>query len=168
MENFEFILEDTDIFDLNIADELEDIILNIKNQLNKDKEYKVTVSFSVENLTDSRLDTIIFETKKHIKNDTDEDKIKNLLSYQLDVIDKKLSELDINYTNIRITGERMDLNNSIKITFEEKEIQESNSVSNKNRKSILKVREIMPNLEYTKKLAEENAIKIFKNRYNLK
>ncbi|MEV5024791.1 hypothetical protein [Paenibacillus sp. LPE1-1-1.1] len=100
----EFLLEDIDIFDLNLCNKIEENMILEGNQLNKEYEYRVTVSFHVELLKDSRFDNVDVKVRKREKNETRKDKIYNLLDFQMDKIDKSLTHCGISIKNLSILG----------------------------------------------------------------
>lgn len=163
-ESVEFLFEDTDIFDLDINKKVEKNILLVNDQLSKEFEYSVEVSFNVELLKDLRFDKVDVKVNEWNKNETRKDKIYNLLGFQLDSIGKAISNSGLQTKDMSIKGELLEVLNVIKVKIEKKEpIQ--NKQKTKKKSKPLTIRCIMPNEPYindtVSKLASERLNKIY-------
>ncbi|WP_256761434.1 hypothetical protein [Cohnella sp. WQ 127256] len=150
----EIILKDTDIFDSDISRKIEENMILVDSQLNKEYEYKMTVSFHVELLNDIRVEDVDYKVRGWEKNETRKDKINNLLSFQLDKIDKCLSSCGYNIMNMSIQGDHLETQSIIKVQI----IRMASQQSNKRSKSP-KVMSIVPSLSYTQDLVSKLASK---------
>ncbi|ADL50520.1 hypothetical protein [Clostridium cellulovorans] len=165
----EYILNDTDIFDTGIDKKFRLVIENNIGSFTKDKAYVFKVSFHVNLLNDVRFEK--FDILPRVTNKGKiEDKIGDVMSHQLNVLEKILSENNIESYSTTIQGENLEKENMIKI-----ELYEDNSETNFDKRgrriNRIKVSSIIPNLSGVKqnvsRLASERISQIFYDFMNV-
>ncbi|MEK4509460.1 hypothetical protein [Paenibacillus sp. FSL K6-2524] len=154
----EYILQDIDIFDTTLADKLNNAMMTTMDAFEQGNEYNLTVSFHESLLDDySRIYMLNIPDIDAKNNNTMEDKIHNLLSFQIQKIENIITQNGINLMAVGIQGETLEVLNMIKI-----QINKVESEPKKSKKNPLKVTMIIPSLTYLDDLAE-TAIEIILN-----
>jgi hypothetical protein len=149
----EYCLYETDIFDEDIGAKANQVIVPDRNSFTIKKVYKLTVKFHVNLLHDRRFEQIEIPASKTSKG-TREDKISDLLSFQLDKVEQVLKSHDIEIYSMSIEGDYLDSENMIIL-----ELQEDTSIPSfigrgKNKKR-MKAKFIMPSRPYTQEKASQ-------------
>lgn len=159
-----YVLQNTDIFNENIDEKFKDAFLKHQDDYNKDEVYKLIISFHVNYLNDQSFEEISLPVKSKISKNTRNDKIYDLLSFQLDKIEQILSEHGIITYNTTIQGVYLDKEDIIKIEIKEDKVEQKYEGDRKNNRR-LTMRSIVPSLpstcEIASKLATENLNKIY-------
>ncbi|MED1951006.1 hypothetical protein [Brevibacillus centrosporus] len=148
----EFILQETDIFDEDIGRKFNEVIINNKDVFKSECDFKITVSFHVNLLTDERFQqfNIGDSGKRRGRTNTNKDKMYDVLSFQLDKVEQAAIENGIKVYSFKIQGDLLEAENLIKIEIVE---DTSDSITSGRRKG--KISEIIPNLRYTRELVTE-------------
>ncbi|OMD73598.1 MULTISPECIES: hypothetical protein [Paenibacillus] len=136
-----------DLFDLELADQIH-LAMPIITELKHEDNYALTISFHVDLLNDSRMDHVDVPLKKWQTSETREDKIYQLLGFQLGKIDELLCINGINIISATIQGEKLEFNDNIKVQLSLKKENHNVSKKVKNNKP-LKVRSVVPSLPFT-------------------
>ena len=157
----EYILLNTDIFDNEIGAKFNEIIQTDRNKFDKEKIYKLTVSFHVNLLKDKRFEDFSVPPKPYKRNKVSrEEKIGDVLSYQLDKIRKILDENGIEANSTTIQGDDLEAEDIIKIEIYEDVREQKYIGKGKNRRrEKFKVSSIVPSKPGTQKLVSELASK---------
>lgn len=110
------------------------------------------------------MDLVEVPLEKWKKNDSREDKIYNLLGFQMGEIDKAFCDSGLEIIDASIQGEQLEEPNIVKFQINSKEVELSNPKKKKDSKPI-KLRTVMPNLpnfeDKVSKLANEELSKVF-------
>ncbi|MTI71101.1 MAG: hypothetical protein FH751_12700 [Firmicutes bacterium] len=154
----EYILKDTNIFDENISTKFSKVIESNIDNFIKEKVYKLTVSFHVNLLEDTRFEDFNIENPKKTKGYTKKDKIYDVLSFQLVKMEEVLSEKGIEITSSTIQGENLEDEDIIKTKISEDTSEPSYTGRGKN-KTRMKVNSIVPNLHFIQDKVSEHASK---------
>ena len=148
----EYVLKDTDIFDEEIDVKFNQAILKTKDILDREKVYKLTVSFHVNLLNDSRFDEFNVPVPSKTKKDTRKDKIYEVMKFQLDKIETVLEQCNIVVNALTIKGDKLEDEKIIKI-----EIIEDTSADKENNIKTAKIRTIVPSMLYTQEIISKHA-----------
>jgi len=152
----EFILQNTDIFDKEIDVKLNNILLANTDKFITGTVYKFTIIFHVNLLNDIRFKEFDVpdscKLNKGKKNENIEDKITDVLGFQLDKLNHILDKNGMEVYSSTIQGDTLESKNIIKI-----EISEDNS--DHLHKS--KVGYILPDMPYIKEMAFKVLAKVF-------
>ncbi|ANY69725.1 hypothetical protein BBD42_26965 [Paenibacillus sp. BIHB 4019] len=162
----EILLEATDIFDLDISRKIEENMILVGDQLEKEPEYQLTVSFHVGLLDDARMDDIDVKISEREKNETKKDRINNLLRFQLTSIDNSLSQHGFNISYMSIRGEFLEAQNIIRVQLEKQETTHNSHDTKRKSKSPMKIRSIMPSLPYIQDVTGKFASKRLNEIYS--
>lgn len=153
-----------DLFDYELADKLHEAVLPKIIELEKENQYSLVISFHVDLLNDPRMDLVEVPLEKWKKNDSREDKIYNLLGFQLDKIDEVFCGNGLEIIHASIEGEQLETPDIVKLQINNKEVELSNPRNKRNSKP-LKLRTVMPNRpnheKRVSKLANEELSKIY-------
>ena len=141
MSRVEFYLNETNVFDEALDRKVEDVILVNKDRFDKDKNYILEIGFNVEMLNDDRFKSFfLLYCNKPIKKE--DDKIHEVLSWQLNKVCAALERQSIHSYSNTIQGIELNERDIIKIVL--KEEAEKESVKERKRKR-MKHNVIMPN-----------------------
>lgn len=141
----EFYLNETDIFDEALDRKVEDVILANKDKVVKDKNYIFEIGFNVELLNDDRFKNFfLLHCNKAIKKE--DDKIHEVLSWQLGRVCAVLERQGINSYFNTIQGIELNERDIIKIVLKEEEDKES---VKKRKTKRMKINSIIPNRKAT-------------------
>lgn len=160
----EVYLTNTDIFDEELEKKVVDAILQYIEVIDKDRSYRLQISFNVELINDDRLNEIysLHCNKKIVRKE--ENKIHEILSWQLSKICTALEDQGINsYSNI-IEGVELKEKDSIKIVLKEEE-REKETVRRKNEKR-MRVNTIMPNRQSAESRMSHSINAYMNERFN--
>lgn len=141
----EYILQNTDIFDEEIALKFSNAIKGTLDNYIDETAYKIEVTFHANLLKDIRVE--IFDAPNpypHHKR-TKKDKIYDVMSLQLKKLEKVLNENGIQLYNLHIQGDVIEAENIIKIDISE-DISETNFMGRGKNERRMKVYSIMPSL----------------------
>lgn len=111
----EFILQQTDIFDEEIGRKFNEVIINNRDVFNSESDFRITVSFHVNLLTDIRFQQFNIGDSGKRSGDTKEDKINDVLRFQLEKIKQSAVENGIEVSSFTIQGDLLEEENLIKI-----------------------------------------------------
>ncbi|MEJ9165303.1 hypothetical protein, partial [Paenibacillus graminis] len=103
----EYVLK-ADLFDYELVDKIFEAVLKEINQLEKESHYKIVISFHVDLLNEPRMDLVDVPLEKWKKNESREDKIYNLLGFQLDKIDEAFSLNGLKIIHASIEGDQLE------------------------------------------------------------
>ncbi|MGQ7276618.1 hypothetical protein ACT91Q_01475 [Brevibacillus thermoruber] len=164
----EYILENTDIFDEEIDANFKHVLLNNMDSL-QNKVYSLTVSFHVNLLHSNRFDKCAILPSK--SNDgSREDKIYDVLSFQLNKLVQLLAEFGIEVFSATIQGDILEAENIVKISLIE-DTSEQLVTGKREKQQMMRVISIIPSLPYThktaSKLASEKLNNIFSDLINI-
>ncbi|MEC0172571.1 hypothetical protein [Paenibacillus graminis] len=161
----EYVLK-ADLFDYELVDKIFEAVLKEINQLEKESHYKIVISFHVDLLNEPRMDLVDVPLEKWKKNESREDKIYNLLGFQLDKIDEAFSLNGLKIIHASIEGDQLETPDIVKLQINSEDVELSNSTKKKNSNPI-KLRTVMPSRPNhetrVSKLANEELSKIYKN-----
>lgn len=153
----EWVLDNTDIFDVEIDAKFNQLIQANKDNFIGGNVYTFTVSFDVNLLNDVRFEEFNIPVPERTSIDTKKDKINNVLSFQLDKLIQVLIENDIEVRSTKIQGDVIEAENIIKIEINE-DTSEPNLTSKgkKSKRGInkYKISSIIPNLPKTQELMQ--------------
>lgn len=158
-----FTIHDTDIFDTEIDIRLKKLLLEKIGEILHDYTYILKVTFPVELLSDSRIKYFNLPSNFENKNRKEEDKIYDVMNYQLEKIEGVLKENNIEVYSTYIQGDEIEARTiRIEIIEEGPKVEIKGKAKNKQR---LKVSSIIPSLKSTQenisKVAGERLSKIF-------
>lgn len=146
MSRLEFCLNETNIFDELLDKKVENVILENKDRFVNDKNYILKISFNVELLNDDRFKSFyLLHCNRTIKKE--DDKIYEVLSWQLRKVCTMLESQGINSYVNTIQGIELNEQDIIKIVLREEE-EDEEPVKKRNRKR-MKHNTIMPNRKAT-------------------
>lgn len=160
-----FTIHDTDIFDNEMYIRLQKLLLEKIDEFSHDYTYILKVTFPVQLLSDSRIKYFNLPSKFENKNRKAEDKIYDVMNYQLEKIEGVLKENNIETYSTYIQGDEIEVRTiKIEIIEEGAKVEIKSKSKNKQR---LKVSSIIPSLKSTQenisKVAGERLSKIFLN-----
>jgi hypothetical protein len=166
----EFILHNTDIFDEDIGAKFNKVVKTNKDSFTKGNVYELTVSFHVNLLNDTRFDELNIQVKSKTNKGTRQDKVSDVMSYQLNKLEQILNENGIEVYSTTIQGDYLEEESIIKV-----EILEDKSKpdfigrgKNKRRTKVSSIIPSMPNtIERMTKLASEIISKKFYELINI-
>lgn len=152
----EHILQNTDIFSDDIDKKLNEIILLDENNFNKEVTYRLTVSFHVNLLYDSRFEEFNIPVQSVARKECQKNKVYDVMSFQLGKIKEVFSKNNIKIYSTGIKGDNLELEDIIKIDIKEDDSEAFYSGRGKNKKRI-KVSTIMPSAPYIQEVLEKSA-----------
>ena len=161
----EFILEKSDIFDESISDKFNGIIKLNKNKFYNDALYSLKVSFHVNLLKSPKFDEFYLPERKKWSKNTRNEKIYDVMSFQLEKLEKILEECGIETCSLTIQGNNIESENIIIIQIVE-DIAKPKCATGAKKKSIGKTRSIIPSLPFTQENIAEQASKRLSKIYN--
>jgi len=144
----ELVLRKTDIFDEKLGSKLNKVIKRSKDSFVNGTAYKMIVSFHVNLLYDHRFEEFVVVPRKTNKG-TKEDKISDVLSFQLKELEEVLNKNGIEVYSTTIQGDCLDAENIIKIDISEDDSEPSFLTGRGKNKQRMKVSCIVPSLPYT-------------------
>lgn len=152
----EYILENTDIFDNVLEEKFGKLIFeDIISYCNEDA-YSLTVSFHVSLLSDSRFEGFDIPVPSKTSKGTRQDKIYDVLSYQLRKLEQRLNENCIYICSSTIQGAQLNNVNIIKVEVK-RDISEPRYTGRGKNKKRMKISSIIPSLPYTQELVSKFA-----------
>ena len=166
----EYILYNTDIFDEDIAIKFRNAIKGDLHKFIEEKTYRFTVSFNVNLLNDIRFQKFNIPTPSKTNKGTKEDKIHDVMNFQLKILEEVLVENGVEVYSTTIQGDNLETDDIIKIEITEDTTPPTFTGRGKNKKR-MKVNCIIPSIVYTRetatKLASERLSKIFSDLMNV-
>lgn len=111
----DYILQNTDVFDEELGAKADAAINKDEDSFVQEQPYKLTVSFHVNLLSDPRFEDFYVPVPSKTNKGTREDKIADVLSFQLEKVIEVLQEYGIDVYSTTIQGEFLEVENVIKI-----------------------------------------------------
>lgn len=165
----EFILRDTDIFDMTIDQKFKEIIVDNNDFFSNEYVYVLKVSFHVNLLNDPRFLEFNTPIQSKIKEITKKDKIYDVMDFQLKKIEAIFKETGIETYSTTIKGEKLEAENIIKIEISKDTSEPTFTGRGKNKKR-MKVSCIIPSSSYIEETIEgfrsERISKMYLNLLN--
>lgn len=157
----EYILQNTDLFDQEIGAKFNESIKADMDSYDKEKVYRLTVSFHVNLLKDLRMETFpVPEPPYKRKKVTREDKMYDVMSFQLKSLREILDNNGIVTDSTTIQGDDLESADIIKIEITEDSKEQKYIGKGKNRRrERFKTNSIVPSKPGTQKLVSELACK---------
>ncbi|QGT99483.1 hypothetical protein SYNTR_0890 [Candidatus Syntrophocurvum alkaliphilum] len=137
----------TDIFDKNLSQELNNVIETRKDSFVNGMVYKLTVSFHVDLLHDQRFEDFVVPIKSNTNKNKKKDIINELLSFQLKELEQVLNNNGIEIYNATIQGNYLEAINIIKIQISEDTSEPTFTGRGKNKRR-MKCFSIIPSIPY--------------------
>lgn len=149
-------MQETDIFDEDIGRKFNEVLINNKDVFKSESDFRITVSFHVNLLTDIRFQQFNIGDSGKRSGGTNKDKIYDVLSFQLEKLKQSAVENGIEVSSFTIQGDFLEAENLIKIEIIE---DTSHSVASGRGKKVkrMKVTSIVPSLPYTRETVSELA-----------
>lgn len=166
----EYILQNTDIFDEEIAERFSKAMDTNKDCFIKGNAYKLTVSFHVNLLDDARFEEFYIPVPCKINKGTRKDKIYDVMRFQLQKLEQVLDQYGIEALSTTIQGDYLEEESIIKVEIIE-DTYEPRMIGKGKKRSRTKVSSIVPSMPYTRenvtKLASERISKLFYELMNV-
>lgn len=165
----EFILKNTDIFDISLRNKFDSLLKTCKEHFEEGKPYNLTMSFHVNLIQDPRKDKYEMNMSSKVDAKKHEDRIYEIMSTQLDKVEEIMTQNGIESYSLTIQGDNLDYINIIKFDFEEDKRKPAYSGRGKS-KTRIKVRSIAPNAPGTRataaKFMQQRLNKLFSTFYD--
>lgn len=157
MQQWDYLLENTSIFDLDLDQRIKEAIDPSGDSFDAKGTYNLTLSYNLNTLRDQVLEIIDLPVEYIQRtNDTTKDKMYNLLGFQLDKADKILtSSFKLNIVSAAIQGEELDGLYQMRVRISEVKGEPIKVKRGFNPKIIT----IVPSLPYTQDLVSKLASK---------
>lgn len=146
----------TDIFDEEIGEKFCKAVSSDLDSFIQGSNYKLTVSFHENSLSDIRFDKFHIPVPSKTNKGTREDKIYDVMSFQLNAVEQILSKKGIEISSTAIQGDNLEAENIVKIEVTEDDSKPFFTGKGK-KKARIKVSCIMPSRPSVQKKASKMA-----------
>lgn len=164
MKWLEIYLNETNVFDEELDKKVECAILKNKDSLVKEKNYILEICFNVDLLNDARFKSFhLLHCNKPIKKE--DDRIHEVLSWQLDKACTVLENQDIKSYSNTIQGVELNERDVIKIVLKEENKVDEEPIKKRKTKR-MKVNSIIPNKKATQERINESFNDYMSKRYS--
>lgn len=164
----EYVLQNTDLFDEEIGTKFHETLKTEMEKFDKEKVYKLTVSFHVNLLDDPRIESFYIPEPSITNKGTEKDQMYDVLKTQLKTLVQVLDKYELESDSHTIQGDDLEAEDIIIIKIEEDTREQKFVGKGKNRRRVkAKVNSIVPSRpgtqELVSKLYSERIVKIYKD-----